>query len=165
MPDVVSHELPVNFITAFKLFKIDSTGALRPLYVNTSAVVPMNTWLTYEEPVADRKEVNGKVYIKTKINWLRYLPGWHSFGIPYAKHIGEKRSDGKLYRRPDEVWAKVRISISKILKRKIAETDDIMFIYDHYISELLYVDKILTPEDIKSFLLDPLLYNTEITTT
>jgi len=110
---------PANTTKAYKLFNIDETGGLRPLYVEHGggAPLPLNKWIKAE--VGKLNPKTGKV--KTKGGGdLAYRPGFHSGDMPMATHIGGKMNPktGKRWtgekrkpniREDNQVWAEVEV--------------------------------------------------------
>ena len=111
-------EPPANTTKAYKLFNIDETGNLHPLYIKhgEGAPLPLNKWIK-----AEAGEINpetGKV-VGQGINDLAYRPGFHSGDLPIATHIGGKidpktgkRVKGKQpvnIREDNQVWAEVEV--------------------------------------------------------
>jgi len=111
-------EPPANTTKAYKLFNIDKTGNLHPLYIKhgEGAPLPLNKWIK-----AEAGEINpetGKV-VGQGINDLAYRPGFHSGDLPIATHIGGKidpktgkRVKGKQpvnIREDNQVWAEVEV--------------------------------------------------------
>lgn len=88
---------------AFKLFRIDKSGNLHPLYVLANHVIPLDTWLPAE---SGELLPNGKVKAKLG-NGLAFRPGWHMTDIPNSPWIGTRQPNGTLARRADCVWAEV----------------------------------------------------------
>ena len=106
----------------YKQFRMDKSGKLHPLFVNSTEEIPVGEWLTAKE--GERTET-GKV--KSKLGPLAYRPGWHLSEAPYAPHIGIKENGIVKYMKPDTVWAECEVydkedwtSIAKIhgLNRK-----------------------------------------------
>lgn len=93
---------------AYKLFKIDGSGKLHPLYINTKQVIPIGVHLVAE---AGEQTKNGKV--KSKLGELAYRPGWHLTEIPFADHIGKKQPDGTLHQAKNTVWCEVEYDAMK----------------------------------------------------
>lgn len=91
---------------AYKLFRIDKSGNLHPLYVFANKVIPLGTWLPAE---SGELLPNGKVKAKLG-NGLAFRPGWHMCDIPNSPWIGTKQPDGTLARREDAVWVEVEYS-------------------------------------------------------
>jgi len=111
-------EPPANTTKAYKLFNIDETGNLHPLYIKhgEGAPLPLNKWIKAE--VGEINPETGKV-VGQGINDLAYRPGFHSGDLPIATHIGGKidpktgkRVKGKQpvnIREDNQVWAEVEV--------------------------------------------------------
>ena len=109
---------PKNTTKAYKLFNIDETGNLRPLYIEhgKGAPLPLNKWIKAEAGKINPE--TGKVVGKG-IKDLAYRPGFHSGNFPMATHIGGKidpktgkRIKGKQpvnIREDNQVWAEVEV--------------------------------------------------------
>ena len=89
---------------AYKQFRIDKSGNLHPLFVNTQEVIPVGEWITAKE---GERNADGKV--KSKLGSLAYRPGWHLSEAPYAPHIGIKENGKIKYMKPDTVWAMCKV--------------------------------------------------------
>lgn len=87
-------------LVVFKQFRIDKSGDLHPLFVNSEEIIETRKWLTATE---GERTKNGKV--KSKLGPLAYRPGWHLSEAPYAPHIGIKEDGVIKYQRQDTVWA------------------------------------------------------------
>ena len=87
----------------YKLFRRANDG-LHPLYVLADQTVPLGRWLPAEiGPLAD------PTHVKARGSVLSLRPGWHSTEIPFTDWIGKRGEDGRLYQRPDTVWAECEV--------------------------------------------------------
>lgn len=87
--------------TGYKLFRLDKSGNLHPLYILSKETIPIGVWLKSEVgPVCeDGKHVKGKMVLSLR-------SGWHVAGSkPEAPQIKEKRGE--------MVWCQVDIDDSK----------------------------------------------------
>ena len=57
---------------AYKLFRVRRDGSLGSLFINKSAILPMNKWIVAEDH-------------KTK--GYKHRPGWHCLPNPVAPHL------------------------------------------------------------------------------
>ena len=83
----------------YKLFRIRD-GDLYPLYVEAERKLDVGVWLD-----AHVGELADETHVRGRTGKLSLRPGFHSTDIPFTDWIGKKGSDGKLYQRPDTVWA------------------------------------------------------------
>lgn len=72
----------------YKLFRVDKSGALHPLYILSKEVIPVGKWLDSEcgpQANGDPNHVKGKMVLSMR-------SGWHVAGSkPEAPQITEKR--------------------------------------------------------------------------
>ncbi len=87
----------------YKLFRLIDSG-LYPLYVEASREMPLGKTLS-----ANVGELYDKTHVKSRLGPLALRPGFHSCEVPFANWIGRRGPDGKLYRRPNEVWCECRV--------------------------------------------------------
>lgn len=99
----------VKAIKAYKLFRIKH-DTLYPLYVHSDKPLQLNQWLPAE--VGESNGIPNQVKSRGLGGHVKLRPGWHASSVPVATHIGMQRG-GRLYRRPNEVWAEVFVTAEK----------------------------------------------------
>lgn len=152
-------------IKCYKLFRIKE-GKLYPLYVEANKETPLHQWLE-----AEAGELLPSGRVKAKLSGgLAYRPGWHSADEPVAYQIGLKPVKGKpTLRAPDQVWCECFINNEvdwqskanaqgKTARDKCLKEIPYKGYYKYktcanmfgawYISGELYVNKILTDEEV-----------------
>ena len=124
---------------AYKLFKVGTAKAgpnkgqpaLFPLYIAQKSMpngLPIGEWMRAEMGEAARddkgniiRDSRGRIKVKSLIGRLAFRPGWHAAILPFARHIGNKITNGifdstlksPTSRKPNEVWAEVEFGVDK----------------------------------------------------
>ena len=89
------------YMKVYKMFRINKSGELLPLYVQAKRVMPLGKWL-----LAEVGELVDATHVKASGcgGKLSLRPGFHSARIPVATWIGKRDEDGTLIQRKDTVW-------------------------------------------------------------
>ena len=124
---------------AYKLFKVGRAKAgpnkgqpaLFPLYIAQKSMpngLPIGEWMRAEMGESARddegnivRDSKGRIKVKSLIGRLAFRPGWHAAILPFARHIGNKITNGifdntlksPTSRKPNEVWAEVEFGVDK----------------------------------------------------